>query len=103
MKIDAQARMFAEQALQQRGNANLNQQEKLKQKAREFEAIFVQQVFKSMRQTIPEGKLLPRGNAEQIYTDFQDMEAAKRLSEQGGIGLAEMLVEQLQKAEKSED
>lgn len=102
MKIDDQARLFAEQALRQRGN-NLNDKEQLVQKAKEFEAIFVQQVFKSMRQTIPEGKLLPRGNAEQIYTDMQDIEAAKQLTAQGGIGLAEMLIEQLQKGETPEE
>lgn len=102
MKIDMQARFLATKALQQQSIDKRDNNEQLVRKGKEFEAIFVQQVFKSMRQTVPEGELLPRGNAEQIYTDMQDIEAAKQLTAQGGIGLAEMLIEQLQKDVKDE-
>jgi len=99
MKIDDQARMLATQALQNQTSAKSKDPEKMAQTARDFEAIFVQQVFKEMRQTIPEGGLLPRGQSEEIYQDMQDMEAAKQLTAHGGIGLAAMLIEQMQKAE----
>ncbi len=97
MKIDGHARLLAAQAIQNRGTAAHNDKQQLAKTARDFEAIFVQQVFKEMRQTIPEGGLIPRGQAEDIYFDMQDMEAAKQLAQQGGIGLAEMMLEQLQK------
>ena len=100
MKIDAQARMLAAQALQKPAGATGNDKQRMNQTAQDFEAIFIQQVFKGMRQTVPEGGLLPRGQAEEIYSDLQDMEAAKQLTRHGGIGLAEMLLEQMQKTGK---
>jgi flagellar protein FlgJ len=96
MKIDTQARMLAAQALQTSSKA-AGTDKQMKQTAQDFEAIFVQQVFKEMRRTIPEDSLLPRGQAEEIYADMRDMEAAKQLAGHGGIGLAEMLLEQMQK------
>lgn len=97
MKIDGQARMLAAQALQKPAAGAGNDLQRMKQTAQDFEAIFVQQVFKGMKQTIPDGGLLPRGQAEEIYSDLQDMEAARQLARQGGVGLTEMLLEQMQK------
>ena len=37
----------------------------------------------------------PRGNADDMYAQLQDMEAAKITAERGGIGLAEMMMQQL--------
>jgi len=98
MKIDAQARLLMSQALQKPAAGKESQ--RMTQTARDFEAIFVQQVFKGMRQTVPDGGLLPKGQAEGIYQDMQDMEAAKQLTKHGGIGLAAMLAEQMQKTEE---
>lgn len=69
--------------------------EKLKKTAQQFEAVYIQQMFKEMRKTIPDDGLIERGNADDIYTQFQDAEAAKIMAEQGGIGLAERMVQQL--------
>ena len=71
--------------------------EKLKEAAQQFEAIFIQQMYKEMRKTIPEDGLIQRGNADDIYTQLQDLEAAKVTAQQGGIGLAEMMIQQLTK------
>lgn len=97
MDIGIQARMLAARAIQNQDTPASVDKDRLAKTARDFEAIFVQQVFKEMRKTIPEGGLLPRGQAEDIYFDMQDMEAAKQLARQGGIGLADMMLEQLQK------
>jgi flagellar protein FlgJ len=69
--------------------------EKLKEVCQQFESIFIQQLYKEMRNTIPNDGLIPRGNADDIYTQLQDMEAAKITAERGGIGLAEIMFEQL--------
>ena len=68
---------------------------KLKEVAQQFEAVFIQQMFKEMRNTIPEGGLIERGNADDVYTQLQDAEAAKVMAEQGGIGLADLMLKQL--------
>ncbi len=70
--------------------------EKIKELAQEFESIFIQQLYKEMRKTVGDGGLIPRTNAEQMMTDMQDLETARETARQGGIGLAEMLVKQLQ-------
>ena len=69
--------------------------QKLRETAQQFEAIFIQQIFKEMRNTIPEGGLIERGNADDIYSQFQDAEAARELARHGGIGLTELMMEQL--------
>ncbi len=69
--------------------------EKLKEVCQQFEAIFIQQIYKEMRNTIPNEGYIPRGNADDMYAQLQDMEAAKMTAERGGIGLAEMMLQQL--------
>ncbi len=71
--------------------------EKLKETAQQFEAIFIQQMFKDMRNTIPDDGLIQRGNADEMYSQMQDLEAAKLTAQQGGIGLAELMMQQLMK------
>lgn len=69
--------------------------QKLKGVAQQFEAIFIQQMFKEMRNSIPEGGLVERSNADDVYTQLQDAETAKIMSQQGGIGLADLMLQQL--------
>lgn len=71
--------------------------EMLRESAQQFEAIFIQQMFKEMRNTIPDDGLFERGNADDIYSQLQDMEAAKITAQQGGIGLADLMMQQLLK------
>jgi len=86
------------QAMSQTPKAHKGQNpEKLKESAQQFEAIFIQQMFKEMRNTIPDDGLIQRGNADDIYAQLQDMEAAKITAQQGGIGLADMMMQQLLK------
>jgi len=69
--------------------------EKVKEVARQFEAIFIQQIYKEMRKTVPDNGLIPRGNADEIYTQMLDLEAAKVTTQQGGIGLTDLMMQQL--------
>ena len=71
--------------------------EKLKEAAQQFEAVFIQQMYKEMRKTIPDDGLIQRGNADDIYAQLQDLEAAKITAQQGGIGLADLMMQQLVK------
>jgi flagellar protein FlgJ len=66
---------------------------KLKEAARGFEAIFIQQMLKGMRQ--PAGGLLAPGPGRQLYQDLADEELARSLSRRGGVGLADFLVRHL--------
>ena len=95
-RIDT-AQIFS-QATSQTPKAHKGQNpEKLRAAAQQFEAVFIQQMYKEMRKTVPDDGLIQRGNADDIYSQMQDLEAAKRTAEQGGIGLADLMMQQLQK------
>lgn len=58
----------------------------------DFEAIFVQQLFKTMRASVPESKLLDGGRAEELYTSMLDQQVAEQMAHgQGSIGLANQM------------
>ena len=67
----------------------------LRKTCQEFEAIFVQSMFKTMRSTVPAGGLFPRGMAQDSFQDMMDLEVAKASAEQGRLGIAEALYRQL--------
>ena len=67
----------------------------LRKTCQEFEAIFVQSMFKAMRSTVPAGGLFQRGMAQDSFQDMMDLEVAKASAEQGRLGIAEALYRQL--------
>lgn len=77
--------------------------ESIRAAAREFESLFMHQLFKSMRSTIPkeEGSLSEAGMGGEMFTDMLDMEYAKSASDNGGIGLADLVAEQFGVAEEA--
>jgi peptidoglycan hydrolase FlgJ len=68
---------------------------KLKQACRDFEAIFISYMLKKMRQTVSESKLVFGGRGEEIFRDMQDEEMSKDMSKSDGIGLSKMLYSEL--------
>lgn len=66
----------------------------LRQMAQQFEAVFLQNMLEAMRDTVPKSGLL-HSNTTDMYTAMLDRQWAQTLSDRG-IGLAEMLVQQLQ-------
>ena len=64
--------------------------------AEAFESYFLQIMFREMRRTtFDDGGLFPRSNAERIFTDMLDEEIAKSAASGRGIGLADMIYEQM--------
>jgi len=84
------------EALARKASAKGQDPEALRSAAREFESLFLHQLFKSMRQTVlkDEDSLLDAGMGGEMFTDMLDMEYAKQSAEQGGIGLAEIVAQQ---------
>lgn len=60
----------------------------------EFEALFLQQLFRQMRATVPR-ETPEGGSAGQIYGEMRDAEVARSLSRGRGIGLADVLYRQM--------
>lgn len=75
-------------------------EEALQEAAKQFEAIFVQMMLKSMRkaQDVLSDKDSPF-NSEQVkfYRDMHDQQLATDMSNSGSIGLADVIVKQLSK------
>ncbi|MGN7611758.1 rod-binding protein [Magnetococcales bacterium HHB-1] len=74
-------------------------EKKLRRAVSEFEAMFIQQMFRSMRKTVPdagENSLIKKGQGEKIFREMLDGEYAKLMSERpGSFGLKEALYQQL--------
>lgn len=67
----------------------------IREAARQFESVFMHQVFKTMRATVPQGGLLDTGFGGQVFTDMLDQEYAELASKNGQLGLAGIIAEQL--------
>ena len=72
-------------------------EQELKKVCQDFEAIFLNQIMKSMRDTVPESGLFEKGVAFNIVQSMHDEALTDELSKSGGIGLAKQLYDQLSK------
>jgi Rod binding domain-containing protein len=67
----------------------------LREATQQFESLFISQLMKSMRATVPESHLMGSGEGQQLFREMLDQELAGRVAESGGIGIGEMLYRQL--------
>jgi flagellar protein FlgJ len=72
-----------------------NDEESLKRACQDFEAYFLNVVFKEMRNSIPKGDLIPKSMAQQTYEEMLDQEISKEGAKSGSIGLADLMYNQL--------
>lgn len=93
----AKAEGFAEELEQAQKNTMSDPayQKKLKDACRGFESMFLQMMWKEMRGTVPENALFGESQGEKIFRDMLDTEMLDRMSEAGGVGLADMMYKQL--------
>ncbi len=77
-----------------RGQAVTNERKALRKAAEQFEAHFLQETLKAMRQTIVKSELTESNTAD-LYEDLMDKEVAQQMARRGGVGLADMLERQL--------
>lgn len=64
--------------------------------ARGFEAMMIDHLIQEMRKSVPDNELMPASQGEKIFRQMLDTEYARKLSESGGIGIAGLVLEQLQ-------
>lgn len=72
----------------------------LRQQAVQFEAIFVNLLIKSMRQTVMKERdnYLASGFQDQVFTDLFDNHIASQIAgRKGGIGIAQAIIRQYEK------
>lgn len=78
-----------------RQQAKQDPQATLKQVAQHFESLYLNMMLKSMRQASLGDPIFDSNNSG-VYRDMYDSQIALQLSQQNGIGIADMLVKQLQ-------
>jgi peptidoglycan hydrolase FlgJ len=104
LKIDPRS-AFPGDTLQSDATAKKTKElQKLRHSCREFEAIYVNEMYKSMRKTVPESGLFDKkGMAEDVYRDMLDMEMARQTAKGDGMGIGKAMYEQLHKLHYSKD
>ncbi len=68
--------------------------EDLKVLSQQFESVLVNQLLTVMRTTVPKSDLLG-GHATDMFTSMLDQELADKISKTGGMGIGDMLFQQL--------
>lgn len=81
-------------ALRERLNGKPDQKAKLREACEGFESLFVQKLWEQMRKNVQKSGYL-HSRDEQTYQSLYDVEFSKKMTQAGGIGLADMLYEQL--------
>ncbi|MCB0387119.1 MAG: rod-binding protein, partial [Bdellovibrionales bacterium] len=73
------------------------QEKRLREAAELYERHFLNEMVKAMRKTVPEGQgVLPGSFAEKLYRDQLDQQYVEAWGKKGGVGLGELIYQQLQ-------
>ena len=63
--------------------------------AKQFEALFVNQMISAMRKTVVKGGLVPESNAERVYQSMLDSQHAEKMADTEQLGLSQMIYDHL--------
>ncbi len=75
---------------------NQNVNKKLMKVCKDFESIFVNQLFKVMRNTLnKKNNILHGGRGEEIFSDMLYQKYSRKVTEMGDFGFAKMVYEKL--------
>ena len=78
--------------------------EGLAKAAQEFEAVFLNQLLKSMRATVPENEFFNSNGPTKFYQQMYDAEMAKGLSTgHTGMGIADLIIQQFESTLTAEE
>jgi len=80
--------------LQERFGAGKGDKEELRKASQEFEAIFIQRMWEQMRETVPQDGYL-HSDEKEMYMSMFDEKVSVEMAKSGGIGLADMIFDQL--------
>ena len=67
----------------------------LRKAAHDLEGVFVNELFKAMRQTVPQGGFLSEDPGQELFTGMLDERLAQTYAERAKGGLGEALFQQL--------
>ena len=82
-----------------KGEAARDPSKAVRQTSEQFEAYFIQQMMKTMRESIEKSDLVEGGNID-MYQDMMDKEISLQMVKRGGMGLADMMERQMVRAQE---
>ena len=85
------------QAVRDRSN-----DETIKETAKQFEAMFLQMMLKSMREAVPQGGLFD-SKETQTFEQMLDQQFALAMSERGSTGLSQMVEQFIRRSQSTAD
>jgi len=85
-------------AWERRASVPSTEREALRQVAGQFEALFIQELLRSMRSTTLETGLTGNDRASKMYREMYDEAMSGNLATSGGFGIGRMLEEELARA-----
>ena len=68
---------------------------RLREACEGFEAMFLDIMFKEMRNTVPENTLFGKSQGEKIWHSMLDTELMQNVAKSGGVGIADMMYDNL--------
>ena len=74
---------------------DISEDRKLRDAANDFEAIFVQQMLKTMRETSLDSNFIPKSEGEKYFRSMLDEHYSILAAKSGSLGLGEMIYKQL--------
>ncbi len=82
------------------GKVEAARERELREACAGFEAIFINQLLKTMRESVPESTFFGKSLQRDIYTSMFDMQVADRVAHGKGIGIGDLLYRQLSRTLK---
>ena len=83
------------------GFSGLDQKAQLRRAAEEMEAVVLNQMLASMRKSVPDGGLWGKSAGNEVFRSMFDEEIAREAAASSPFGLADQLVEQMEKTVKA--
>jgi flagellar protein FlgJ len=91
--------MFAQSAREAQSfdGYSIKQEQRLKEVCQDFEAMFIDQIYKTMRKATMQSDLIKKNAGEQFFTEMLDTEMSRKAAAESKGGLGDMLFEQMKK------
>ncbi len=77
------------------GISAADEAKRLREACEGFEAMFLDIMFKEMRNTVPENTLFGQSQGEKIWHSMLDTELMQNVAKSGGVGIADMMYNNL--------
>ena len=73
---------------------SVGREAQLKKACADFESIFIYNIFKSMRKSLPQNGLFGNSQEQKVYKSMADQAMAENIARGKGMGLGELLYNQ---------